>query len=217
MPEEEQDYYASKSHGRNLRKPKDQVTEFRFKERKGHVPMRDPELEKPEAKHIVGVAVGAIRKTMFMTPVQSNAELCQRLDEYFTMAEAREIPPTVEEMALYCGYSPQAMRNWRDKRTKGFVDTPISGLTTAEISKRAFDMIHAVDAVLAESGKMTPVVYIFRAKNYFGMRDSQEIVVSTENDLLGEAKSPEEIARSLPKPDAALLDADVSGDGVTIS
>ena len=38
---------------------------------------------------------------------------------------------------------------------------------------------------MVTEGKINPVVYIFRAKNYFGMRDQQEYVL-TPNTPLGE-------------------------------
>jgi len=45
--------------------------------------------------------------------------------------------------------------------------------------KKAKQILAAIDAELVSSGKIPQVVYIFRAKNFFGMADQQEIVVST--------------------------------------
>jgi hypothetical protein len=45
-------------------------------------------------------------------------------------------------------------------------------------------------------GKLNPVTYIFRSKNYYGMKDQQEHVI-TPNNPLGDAASPEEIRRRL--------------------
>jgi hypothetical protein len=35
-----------------------------------------------------------------------------------------------------------------------------------------------MDAELAQEGKIQPVVYMFRAKNYYGMKDQQDVVVT---------------------------------------
>jgi len=45
-------------------------------------------------------------------------------------------------------------------------------------------------------GKLNPVTYIFRSKNYYGMKDQQEHVI-TPNNPLGDATSPEEIKKRL--------------------
>jgi hypothetical protein len=58
--------------------------------------------------------------------------------------------------------------------------------------KKAKDLIAAYDANLVAEGKLNPVTYIFRSKNYYGMKDQQEHVI-TPNNPLGDAASPEEI------------------------
>ena len=34
---------------------------------------------------------------------------------------------------------------------------------------------------MVTEGKINPVVYIFRAKNYFGMKDQQDLVLTPNN------------------------------------
>ena len=192
------------------RKSRDETTDFRFKteeeerSKKGYLPhviARKEIIADPESMSLVGKAILAGRMAMRMSPVQSNAELQERLDEYFRMAQLREIPPTVEEMALYTGYTTEAFHDWRKGRRKGFLDEPQPGVTTAQIIKKAMDLMHNVDAVLTESGKLNTVAYIFRSKNYYNMVDKQEITVSpSENSTI--PLSPEEIAKRLPDPDA---------------
>ena len=166
-----------------------------------YVRARQEILEDPESMSLIGKAILAGRMAMRMPPVQSNAELQERLDEYFQMAQHRKIPPTVEEMALYCGYTSQAFQDWRMGRRKGFPDEPQPGVTSAVIVKKAMEIMHQIDAVLTESGKLNTVAYIFRSKNYYNMVDKQEITVSpSENSTV--PLSPEEIAKRLPDPDA---------------
>lgn len=94
---------------------------------------------------------------------------------------------------------------------KGFRDEPLPGISTKLIAKKALEMVHATDAVLTESGKMNPVTYIFRSKNYYGMSDRQEIVVSASADDSNEPLTPEEIAKNLPEPDE-FMQMDVDAD-----
>lgn len=157
---------------------------------------RNEILEDPEARSLVGKVLGEVRKSWYVQPVRSNAELLERLDEYFEMAEGRDIPPTVEEMSLYCGVTSQSFNDWKNGR-RGFRDELESGLTTADICKKAFEIMHTVDAVLTEQGKLNTVAYIFRSKNYYGMRDQQEVVVEAKQRL-DKAMTPEEIAKNLP-------------------
>lgn len=134
-----------------------------------------------------------------MPRVKSNAELEQRIDEYFSMASQRKIPATVEELALYIGYTSQTMNAWKNGQYVPFHDGEEFGLTTMDIIKRAYDIMHMADAVLAETGSINPVSYIFRSKNYYNMQDKQEIVLSPEtNHSTMTREQIEEMARGLP-------------------
>ena len=195
---------------RGYRKKPEDTTEFRFstveeelakRSTLPHVQARKEIIGDPESMSLVGKAILAGRIAMSMPPVQNNAELLTRLDEYFEMAQKREIPPTVEEMALYCGYSAQTFADWRLGLNRGFPDEPEPGLSTAKIVKKAMTLMHQVDAVLSESGKLNTIAYIFRSKNYYGMTDRQEIVVTPSSEGQ-QPLSPEEIAARLPDPDA---------------
>ena len=54
--------------------------------------------------------------------------------------------------------------------------------------QRAKDILSAIDAELVQTGKVNPVVYIFRAKNFYDMRDQQDVVV-VPNQPLGEQQT----------------------------
>ena len=60
--------------------------------------------------------------------------------------------------------------------------------------KKAKEILAGMDAELVSTGKIPQVTYIFRAKNFFGMRDQTDLVV-TPNNPLGEATSATEIAQ----------------------
>ena len=61
------------------------------------------------------------------------------------------------------------------------------------------------DAKLAISGKMNFLAYCFRAKNYYGMSDKQEITV-TPNNPLGDNLSTEDIQQRLLEETGNVID-----------
>jgi hypothetical protein len=52
--------------------------------------------------------------------------------------------------------------------------------------KKAKGILAAIDAKLVSEGKIPQVTYIFRAKNFFGMRDQQDVVLTPNVNPLGE-------------------------------
>lgn len=120
--------------------------------------------------------------------VKSNEELIERIDDYFCRCAQRGQVPTVEEMSLSTGYSISTVMDWEIGRNKGF--SPETSL----IIKKAKGYLQTFDAKLVIAGKMNFLAYCFRAKNYYGMRDQQEVMI-TPNNPLGEATSPEELRR----------------------
>lgn len=44
--------------------------------------------------------------------------------------------------------------------------------------KKAKEILAGIDAKLVSMGKIPQVTYIFRAKNFFGMKDQQDLVVT---------------------------------------
>lgn len=162
----------------------------------------------PASRHMVGTALGEFRKALRMPKVNSNAELLERIDEYFAMAQQREMPPTVEELALYCGFVPNYLWDLRMGRRKGFQDTE-SGFTTAEIVQKAIEVLHGTDVVLAATNRMNAAVYIWRGKNWYGEKDVQEINIQS-NDASRPPMTPDEIAELAKKnlPDRATFKAD---------
>lgn len=108
----------------------------------------------------------------FEEPVKNDEELCERLNWFFqTCAETNQLP-TVEKMCLAIGYDRTTVFDYETGRRKGFSPD------TANIIKKAKNLIASLDAELAQEGKIQPVVYMFRAKNYYGMRDQQDVVVT---------------------------------------
>lgn len=116
-----------------------------------------------------------------MSKVKSDEEMMERFDQYFRMCAETGRIPTVEEMCMYTGYSDSYIWAVEVGTLKGFSSK------TAEIIKHAKSMMKVFDAKLVVSGKLNFLTYCFRAKNYYGMVDKQEYVVTPnqkpENDF----------------------------------
>ena len=67
------------------------------------------------------------------------------------------------------------------------------GSVRAEMIKKAKFILAAMDAELVQQNKIPQVTYIFRSKNYYGMKDQQEVVVTPTNPV-GDATAQKELA-----------------------
>lgn len=83
--------------------------------------------------------------------------------------------PTVEKYALALGYTRKALYDWENGNRQS--------ARRADIIKSAKENLAAFDADLASSGKMNPVPYIFRAKNYYGMKDQTDITIEPRQTI----------------------------------
>ena len=68
----------------------------------------------------------------------------------------------------------------------------------ADIIKKAKEFIATMEAELARDGEINSTVYIFRAKNYFGMADKQEVVVTPNAGMQAQANA-EDIIKNIPQ------------------
>ena len=83
------------------------------------------------------------------------------------------------------GYTIATVWDWEHGRNKAQPET-------SEIIKKAKEFLRVFDAKLLLEGAVNPVAYIFRAKNYYGMKDQQEYVL-TPNPM-GDGSDPKAIA-----------------------
>lgn len=104
--------------------------------------------------------------------VKSDEELCERLNWFFsTCAETQQLP-NVEKLSNALGYHRNTINDWENGVSGGF--SPV----TKDIIKQAKQILASIDAELAQEGKTQPVIYMFRAKNFYGMKDQQDVVVT---------------------------------------
>lgn len=139
---------------------------------KNNFPSKIPEPVTLEEKNALAKALDEVMDAYKQKPVKSDDELMERLSEYFEKCNARNSIPTVEEMCMYTGYSIWYIHDIECGRRKGF------GPESAQLIKKAKDYMKTLDGKLAIQGDINFLAYCFRAKNYYGMVDKVEHVVT---------------------------------------
>ena len=117
--------------------------------------------------------------------VKSDEECAERLNWYFNLCAEKGQIPTVEDMCLALGAVRNTVWEWENGRL---------GPVRRDMIKKAKEILAGIDAKLVSQGKIPQVTYIFRAKNFFGMKDQSEVVL-TPNNPLGDQRTPEELQR----------------------
>lgn len=130
--------------------------------------------------------------TYDMPRVKSDEELKERIANYFKQCAQSGEKPTVEQMSQVTGYSIQTVWDWENGINKGF------STETSEVIKKAKNFLRVFDAKLLMEGAYNPVSYIFRAKNYYGMKDVQDYIL-TPNQPLGAEGNPTEASQKYQK------------------
>lgn len=129
----------------------------------------------------------------FSGKAQTPEELADRFTEYFEMCIKNGRIPTVEGLALVSGYERKSFY----EVSKGEFSVQFT-----PIIKKAKDYIATYDAEMVANGKIPAPVYIFRSKNYYGMKDVQEVKVeANQNSQIPE--NAEEIIDKLPERNSA--------------
>lgn len=139
---------------------------------KNNFPSSKVSVESEEDRRLVSKLLTEVMVEYKQERVKSDEELAERLNDYFMRCATRGQVPTVEEMAMSTGYTQSTVWDWEVGRNKGFSPN------TSVIIKKAKDILKTFDAKLVISGKLNFLAYCFRAKNYYGMVDKQEYVVT---------------------------------------
>lgn len=117
--------------------------------------------------------------------VKTDEECAERLNQYFQECYELNIIPTVEDMCLALGTHRDVVWDW---------EHGTRGQDRANMIKKAKQILAGIDAALVAEGKIPQVTYIFRSKNYYGMKDQQDVVVAPANPL-GDAQSAEQLQK----------------------
>ena len=139
---------------------------------KNNFPASRVAVETADDKALVSKLLTEVLVEYKQPKVQNDEELAERINEYFMRCAMNGQVPTVEEMCMSTGYAQSTIWDWETGRRQGFSNS------TAEVIKKAKDVLKTFDAKLVISGKLNFLAYCFRAKNYYGMVDKQEMVVT---------------------------------------
>ena len=107
--------------------------------------------------------------------VSSDDDIEARTLEYLQYCVDHDERPTVESYCLALGYPRQTVFRWEQ-----------AGGRRGDIIKNAKEAIFAYDGQMVSNGKLNPVVYIFRAKNYSGMKDQTDVVIEPRQSITDE-------------------------------
>lgn len=128
------------------------------------------------------------------TQASTDEEVNQRIISYFTICQEEGIPPTMEGLWLCLGVGRTVFYEWRGGKR---------GTVRADMIKKAQLVISECDAQLAMAGKMPQVLYIFRSKNLYGMKDQVENVIThTTTDTASVEDIAQRLADQLPVEEA---------------
>ena len=123
-------------------------------------------------------------------------EVQQRLDFFFDACIEARISPVVEWIALVLGIEWVSLKQIMAGKRRD------DSLQQKYILKLILQM-QSMWAYNGMYGQENPAEWIFRAKNYFGMRDNVEVTVAPPEQPLGDVQSAEQLAQkyqtALPK------------------
>ena len=110
--------------------------------------------------------------------LDSDDEVENRCSQYFEHCRNALERPTIEGLAVAIGVSPRTLNDWEDGKTRAGM-----GSRRSPIIKKAKALIQYMLAQMAVGNKIYPNVWIFYGKNWFGMKDQQDITITPNNQL----------------------------------
>lgn len=116
--------------------------------------------------------------------VKSDDECADRLNEFFVECGRTGEIPTVEKMCLALGAVRSTVWEWENG----------NGCSSARSNmiKKAKQILSNIDAELVLGRKIPETTYIFRSKNFYGMKDVQDLVL-TPNQPLGDSPDQKQL------------------------
>lgn len=120
-----------------------------------------------------------------LQPCKTVEEFVLRTDDYFRGTLENNEYPLFEKYCLALGYGSTLVNQWLDGRVRQ--DERI-----LSVINWGREIIKSFSGEMVEKGKIPPVPYIYRSKNYYDMVDTKTIVQRNEPTLI-EAASPEEL------------------------
>ena len=114
-------------------------------------------------------------------------EMRETVAAFFKICDKYAMIPTVEGLCLATKYDRNSLFDIEYGRFKNEFTV---------IVKNAKEYIKLYDAAMAANGMIPASVYAFRAKNFYGMKDVQEVTLAPKTDL--EPETASEILQEIP-------------------
>ena len=144
-----------------------------------------------------------VTKWFGRSAIKTDEEFLRRTEDFFQTCVDNDELPTLEKLCVSLGITRDTLNNWG----KGTMGTYRQQLV-AQIK----ETMAAIDAELVSRNKIPQVVYIFRSKNFWGMRDEQQYSFTPTN-VLGDEVQKDEITQ---KYKAAIEDLPITAESAEI-
>jgi len=109
-----------------------------------------------------------------------------RIREYFEYCAENDRKPNIKGLGNWLGVNRDTVKAWMRGEFRSD--------THQAVIQKAYDVIEEMWWDYGQNGKVNPAAWIFIGKNAYGMKDTQDVIV-TPNQPLGEPRSAEEIAQ----------------------
>lgn len=143
--------------------------------RQNHIPVPVPEDSEPGDNSNM---VSKLMTLYSLPPVKTDADVQQRIYDYFDWCVQTDSKPSVAALATSLGVDRRTLWEWE-------VGKAHAGTHRAALIKHAKSIMTAMMEEMMLTGKINPVVGIFLMKNNMGYKDQSDVVI-TPNQPLGE-------------------------------
>ena len=100
--------------------------------------------------------------------VKSEEEMEDRIQKLFVLCYQTGNMPTYESIAVACGIPSRTFYDMKQGEYEGYKQY-------SQIIKKAKEQVAMIEAAMVRDGKIPPSLWIFRSKNYLGMKDSVKV------------------------------------------
>lgn len=134
----------------------------------------NPDIKRADIKRILGEVLYWYDRKI----VKTDDECAERLNEFFERITTTGEIPTWEKLCLSLGATNEIVKRWENGE---------QGDCRSKMIKQAKQIMASMDANLVSENKIPQVTYIFRSKNFYGMRDQAEVVITPNNKIEGQS------------------------------
>lgn len=132
--------------------------------------------DKEEKKAELFQRLTALHMKQGVAKFNSAEEMQLLIEQYFVDCAEFKLRPTVRGLAIALGTVYDTLNGWE----RGERDAQL-GSSASAIIKKAKQLIAEYDEIMAIEGYDNPILFMFRAKNYYNMQDKQEITFNPTN------------------------------------